>query len=844
VADGSLTDRLEPEAVALSGDDRQLLHRVLGMLEGELAYAGWTDAGPGNAGELHYGDHIAEPGRVMRVKMILINQRDTNYRDVTLADPGGTEHRKLMHVFDEVQLVEPTPQTVNRMRAERRALYTRLVRDHGLIGWESRGNDAREAAADLDDLRGMAAEVEDQAPDPLRGIPAGYHGLAGQAIDESLARAPALAGDDEAAGLAGPQGSLRGPGLRAAIGDGTRPQERALTAAERADLGDAIRRLIEEWERPRLFRDPTPAWDLTGADIARLGLIWRALSPPAEDADSALVVNAADWAPPDGIPDGWVVANAPRPIRGPVGALAWEGEERHGRFYAAWPVEDDDDVYWEASGAREVVLWSNQEMAASAGRYLAACGLLPGEGGLTATEVARRLRPPWKEGILDDEQVQDAALAAILEVRRDHEDQAYDFSDSPQRRELTGAERAFLSRLAGQAAADPRWADEAIARHPGTRAALGDGTGPQRRPLTARERDDIARMVMLIDSDYHYDRQRPGYQPRWPWVAELTGGDVARLRLIDGAITARRGDRAIDDQVFVNAADWTPPEPIPDRWVTACASVPLAGPVMWAGPDLGNGEFYAAAPPGDDPFDAWHAEAQARVVPVKAVTDEEAVEAAYAFLAAYQCTAPGDAGMTVTEVARDLGYPLPPARADAAVTAAGTTWTLRASRGNGKARWYALHGTRARDRIAADLASDGYQVTPATAIPPGEAAPAEASTGARATVNLALRYGWDVVYIPHARGETVTALNTDTRDGQVSQAWDRRGHLVRGDDLDKIGSRPRPRCAAAPGLPGPGSPGPAALEFPAGPAATPRKGRRTAGPGNPAASARRAPPRP
>ena len=136
---------------------------------------------------------------------------------------------------------------------------------------------------------------------------------------------------------------------------------------------------------------------------------------------------------------------------------------------------------------------TNQEIAGQAGRYLAASGLLPGEGGLTATEVARRLRNPWKDGILDDEQATDAALAAILELRRDDEqgeDTAYDWSDSPQRRELTGDERAFLSGSAGHAAADPRWASEEIARRPGIRAALGDASRPQARPLTARERDD------------------------------------------------------------------------------------------------------------------------------------------------------------------------------------------------------------------------------------------------------------------------------------------------------------------------------------------------------------------
>jgi hypothetical protein len=840
VADDSLPARLALEAVALSGGDRELLHRVLGMLVGDPADAGpacygWIHAGPGKAGDLHYGDHITESGRVMRVKMILTNQHDTNYRDLTLAEPGGTEHHRVLHVSGEVQRVEPTPETVNGMRAERRALYTRLVRDHGLIGWESRGNDPRGVAEDLDDLRGMAADVEGQAPEPLGGIPAGYHGLARQAIDDALARAPALSGDDEAADLAGPQGVIHGPDLRAVLGDGTRPQERELTAAERAGLGGVIRRLIEEWEGPRLFQEPIPAWDLSGADIARLELIRRAVTPPPEAAGRPLVVNAADWAPPEPVPADWVIANAPQPIQGPVGARAWEAEERHGRFYAAWPVDVDDDIYWEQSGAREVLLITNQGIARDAGRFLAACGLLPGEGGLTATEVARRIGHPWKDGIVDDEQITDAALAVILELRRDDEqgeDIGYDGSDGPQRRELTGDERAFLSRLAGHAAADPRWAGEAIAQRPGIRAALGDGSGPQARPLTARERDDVGRLVMLVDGRYHHERQH-GYEPLSPWMGELAGGDIARLNLVRNAITPRHGTPYLDGPVLVSAADWAPPEPVPDGWVTGNAPVPIGGPVSWQGPDLGNGKFYAAAPDHDDPYGGWLTEsAAARRVEV--VTDEQAVEAAYVFLAEYGCTGPGDVGMTIDEVARDLGYPLPAGRSDAAVTAAGTTWTLQATRRDlGQAHWYAVHGSHARDWTTAEATRGGYQVTPAVALSPAEASPAGASPGARAMVTLALQHGWDVAYIRGPRGEQVTALNADIPGERVDQAWDATGRLVGGDDLVKIGNRPRSRCAVAPG-----APGPVACEFPQGLAAAPPRGSR------PARSSRRPAPRP
>ncbi len=443
---------------------------------------------------------------------------------------------------------------------------------------------------------------------------------------------------------------LISPAVRDAIGDGTQPQQRDLTDDECIWLAGTLHRLTEEWASPRLFREPTAAWELCGADIARLGLIYRAVTPAPEDPDT-LVVNAADLAPPAGIGADWVIANGPRPVRGPASALAWEGEERHGRFYAAWPTADDDSSYWEDSGAREVLVISNHEIAGQAGRYLAACGLLPGEAGLTATEVARRLRTPWKDGVLGDKQATEAALAAILELRRDDEqgeDIGYDWSDGPQRRELTGGERAFLSRLAGQAAADPRWADEEIARRPGIRAALGDGTRPQARPLTARERDDIGRMAMLIDGEYRHDRQRPGYQPLSLWMGELTGGDVARLQLVRNAITPRHGTPYVDGPVLINAIGWAPPEPVPDGWVIACAPVPLSGPITWQGTDLGNGEFYAADP-DDDPgagYGFWLTEC-AGSRPVKIVTDHDAVADCYGFLAAYGCAAPEDAGMTI-----------------------------------------------------------------------------------------------------------------------------------------------------------------------------------------------------
>ena len=102
-------------------------------------------------------------------------------------------------------------------------------------------------------------------------------------------------------------------------------------------------------------------------------------------------------------------------------------------------------------------------------------------------------------------------------------------------------------------------------------------------------------------------------------------------------------------------------------------------------------------------------------------------------------------------------------------------------------------------------------------------------------ITLALQHGWDVAYIRRPRGEQVTALNADIPGERVDQAWDATGRLVGGDDLVKIGTRPRPRCAAAPGLLAP-----AACEFPEGgpPHRAGAAGQPGRGPGVPFPSAR------
>lgn len=194
------------------------------------------------------------------------------------------------------------------------------------------------------------------------------------------------------------------PGLRSAASNGA-PQP-VLTAQDCASLNRIVLRLTDERIEPRLAPGESPARELSGADIARLSLIWLSEGPY-----KPVFVNAADWAPPRAVPDDWVIANASSPIKAPDGAMSWQGPELHGCFYAAWPRDDDDDAYWEDGAARQVEVFSNLEIAERAGRLLGLFGLLPGDAGLTVREFARRVGFPWKEGILDDEQATAAALA-------------------------------------------------------------------------------------------------------------------------------------------------------------------------------------------------------------------------------------------------------------------------------------------------------------------------------------------------------------------------------------------------------------------------------------------------
>ena len=55
-----------------------------------------------------------------------------------------------------------------------------------------------------------------------------------------------------------------------------------------------------------------------------------------------LLVNTADWDGPTDLPDGWLIANAPRPLNG---ERTWQAAFRHGVLYAAQPAKPEGDEW-------------------------------------------------------------------------------------------------------------------------------------------------------------------------------------------------------------------------------------------------------------------------------------------------------------------------------------------------------------------------------------------------------------------------------------------------------------------------------------------------------------------
>ena len=107
-----------------------------------------------------------------------------------------------------------------------------------------------------------------------------------------------------------------------------------------------------------------------------------------------VLVNSAMWAPPQDIPDGWVIGNAPRPL---AGQITWQGDFRHGIFYAASPEMPGGTFGWEADDAYLVTFTTNEEIAVKVAAKLAEYGYESAEElDMTVGELATStLNLPW-----------------------------------------------------------------------------------------------------------------------------------------------------------------------------------------------------------------------------------------------------------------------------------------------------------------------------------------------------------------------------------------------------------------------------------------------------------------
>lgn len=103
------------------------------------------------------------------------------------------------------------------------------------------------------------------------------------------------------------------------------------------------------------------------------------------------LVNTADWTGPD-VPDGWLIANAPRPLAGPQ---TWTGDFRCGIFYAAAPELVPS---WRADDARLIRFITNADIEARIDAYLVEreYGTLD-ELGLTYADIAPGMELPYVE---------------------------------------------------------------------------------------------------------------------------------------------------------------------------------------------------------------------------------------------------------------------------------------------------------------------------------------------------------------------------------------------------------------------------------------------------------------
>jgi hypothetical protein len=110
-----------------------------------------------------------------------------------------------------------------------------------------------------------------------------------------------------------------------------------------------------------------------------------------------VVVNVADWAPPVEVPEGFMVANAPRPI---AGELTWTGDFRHGIFYAAHPADRDGILdSWGADDAWPVEFIDNAEIMRRVLAKLAEHGYASVEAAaaeaIEVGDVVAMMQLPW-----------------------------------------------------------------------------------------------------------------------------------------------------------------------------------------------------------------------------------------------------------------------------------------------------------------------------------------------------------------------------------------------------------------------------------------------------------------
>lgn len=109
-----------------------------------------------------------------------------------------------------------------------------------------------------------------------------------------------------------------------------------------------------------------------------------------------VLVNVADWNPPVAIPEGYLIANAPRPLCGPI---TWQGEFRHGVFYAAAEASPEGSASWASDDGWLIEFITNAEIERRVSAKLAEYGYASAdEISSTVAEIAEgTLGLPWHD---------------------------------------------------------------------------------------------------------------------------------------------------------------------------------------------------------------------------------------------------------------------------------------------------------------------------------------------------------------------------------------------------------------------------------------------------------------